>query len=222
MTQARSLVGPGFATFAGRQIAVEAAPGYSGVQEISGRLDISHALGTQLALSEWCARLIDGGSERRWCYRVGERLMMPTEGLEALAAVPQTIPTGSDFMNVRVGPGTLAPEKERHIPGETRKYQGVHASFSAEELTAAVTRWWQVTHPDEWEGKAFVASLGGFVVLCGRITGWKMHTSQGEDAIASRRLTSFEVNIDDAEVRECFEGKRIPVYRGGSVLMKRT
>lgn len=221
MSQARSLVGPGFASFAGRPIAVPAASGYVGIQEISSHLNISHALGTQLALSEWCARLIDGGSERRWCYRVGERLVVPTEGLEALAAVPASNMSGIDFINMRVGPGTLAGAEESDIPGESREFVGVHSSFNTTQLTDAVTRWWQVTRPEEWEGKAFVASLAGYVVLCGRITSWSMHTLDSRDGSGPRRLTRFEVDVDDSDILERFEGRRIPVFRGGSVLMKR-
>lgn len=220
MTQARSLIGPGFATFAEREIAVPAAPGYSGIQEIGSRLGISHALATQLALTEWPARLIESAnSDRRWCFKVGERLIMPTEGLDALAAVEEVIPEGVDFINVRVGPGTLSTP-ELDVEGETRRYLGVHASFSESELREAVSRWWQVTHPDEWVGKFFVASIAGFVVYAGRIRAVET-TSNQRDGGYRRNLCSFDVDVDDPVARELFDGKRIPVYRGGAVLMKR-
>ncbi len=219
MSQARSLIGPGFATFAERRIAVPAAPGYSGIQEIGSRLDISHALATQLTLSEWPARLIEDGHSRRWCFRVGERLIMPTEGLDALASVGQVVPSGIDFINVRVGPGTIS-EPPHDVDERGRSYLGVHASFTDEELESAVTRWWQVTRPEEWVGRAFVASLAGFVVYSGRITGVDSIVVNREDGYR-RHLCRFEVDTTDAVCQELFTGKRIPVYRGGAVLMKR-
>ncbi len=207
MAQARSLVGNGFTTFAGRSIAVPAAPGFRSIQEIAADLEITHALSTQLCLSEWAQRVVPDPQHDRWCYRVGERLIMPTEGVQALVDVETVDPTDIDYLNVRVGPATADATED------PRLFQGVHASLSEGELYDAVTRWWPVTNEAEWVGKLFVASIAGFVVLTGRITG-------AEKSRTTQRV-AFEVDTDDAEAREHFAGKRIPVFRGGATLMRR-
>lgn len=207
MAQARSLVGSGFATFGSRDIAFPAASGFHSIQEISADLDITHALSTQLCLSEWAQRVVTDPRHDRWCYKVGERLIMPSQGVQALAAVENVDPTDVDYLNVRVGPAT------RDETEDSRAFQGVHASLTDRELYDAVTRWWPVTNHTDWIGRFFVASIAGFVVLTGRIA--------GAEKSAKTQRVAFDVDTQDPEAMERFSGKRIPVFRGGATLMRR-
>lgn len=207
-TPRRGTIGDAFTTFADRALAfpppiLELA----GVREVAETLGINYQLAGQVMVSEWALHHLPGREAEQWCHVRDQSLFIPHEGLDALAGVPAADEDGVDYLNVRVGPGTIDANPE--FSG--RRYLGAHPRFTADELYHATTRYWPVASPEEWVGKLFVASLGSFVVLTGRIT----------DVAWRGVRIAFEVDVDDAEAVERFRDRRVRVHPGTVVIKRR-
>jgi hypothetical protein len=132
---------------------------------------------------------------------------MPAIGLERLAEVPPTVEEVPAYINVRLGPGTideLSPERE---------VLGYHRLFTPSQAYEAATYWWHFNNASEWIGRPFVASLAGFVTLCGRITDVFDHPT--------RDVVKFHVDTSDEVANRVFASRRIPIHRGGPALKVR-
>lgn len=207
----RSVFDEELTTFAGRRLAVTVPDEWVTISDVKARLDLTHSLAVQLMISELAGALAAGetsdGGTRPWVIRSGSKLLMPAEGLERLAEVPETVRGVPAYINVRLGPGTIDEQ-----PGE-REVLGFHRQFTPAQAYAAATYWWPFNRADEWIGRPFVASMAGFVTLCGRITGVFDHPQ--------RDVVGFHVETADDEVNRVFRSRRIPIHRGGPVLKVR-
>lgn len=203
----RGALGDGFTTFADRALAFPPPTlDFAGVREVADTLGINYQLASQVMVSEWALHYLPGREAEQWCHVRDQSLFVPREGLEVLAGVP-CADEDVDYLNVRVGPGT----RDDNPTWNGRTYMGAHGRYTPEEQYLAATRYWPVASPDEWVGKLFVASLGSFVTLCGRITDVAWHGVR----------IGFDVDVDDAESVERFRDRRIRVHPGTLVIKRR-
>src|SRR5699024_9982392 len=198
-------------TFAGRRLAVEIPDEWVSVSDVKARLALTHSLAVQLMISELSGTLEPKSNSRSascpWVIRSGTKLFMPTEGLELLAEVPKIVGKVPAYINVSLGPGTIDDQSEE------REVLGFHRRFIPSQVYNAATYWWSFNRAEEWIGSPFVASLAGFVILCGRITDVFHHPE--------RDVVGFDVETADEEVSGIFASRRIPIHRGGPALKVR-
>lgn len=204
MTQ-RSTLSRDLRTFAGRPLANPITDDWVSVAEAGAELGLTHSLTAQLMASEVVADFTEHPGPH--VIRSGGRLLMPRRALQLLADLEHATADLDRYINVRVGPGTFDTSTL-----EGRTYMGFHSSYTSAQRYLATTRWWSFTEAEAWIGRPFVASLAGFVVLCGRITSTRTTTSRG------RRLVAFDVDETDPMTNAAFAGHRIPVYPGGPAL----
>lgn len=95
----------------------------------------------------------------------------------------------------------------RRVDDEDREVMGWHTSLSTAQLDIAVARWWQKPRRDV-SGFTFVATLAGFVVATGRITG--VETKYGSVA--------YEVDWNDPEASTFWGQKRFKTPPGGNAI----
>lgn len=165
-------------------------------------LGMNHQLAAQLLVSRWAGRLLHDMAAAE-CLVVGGSLLTSRRAVDALAAVSFAA-DDVDYLNPRVGPATL-------ITGDPdRRRIGVDGAMTTPEIALATTRYWRVQKAEQWVGKLFVASLSSYVVHAGRIT----------SCACSDGRWAFEVDVADAEARERFVGKRIPIHPGTVVIRR--
>lgn len=203
----RSTLSRDLTSFAGRPLAIPIEDDWVSVAEAGAELGLTHSLTAQLMASELVADFADTPGPH--VIRSGGRLLMPRRDLQLLADRQPVTGEPDRFINVRVGPGTIDTP-----PIEGRTYLGFHSSYTPAQRSLATTRWWSFSEEEAWIGHPFVASLAGFVVLCGRIAGTRAtRATQG-----GRRLVAFDVDETDPLVDAAFTGRRIPVFPGGPAL----
>lgn len=134
------------------------------------------------------------------------RPVISKRGLDILASTPFADPTPR-AINVRARAGRLLPpHRLPRNPG--RSSIGWNWQTPEPEASNAIRQWWPVLNKYESVGLPFIVSLGGYVVRQGRIL---------EETI-NGGLVSFEVDWDDAEIRNIWEGKRIENKQGNIII----
>lgn len=157
----------------------------------------------ELGLAEASAsRLLQSGYVGA-AYRLAGRThsdssMLTSAQAAELAAVP-FVTHHPETLVVRCGP------RQEDTTDDPRKFFGYDPDATWEELTAALGRWWPVGDPAYWAGKAMIATLAGYVVHVGRITGWQV-----------KRRAGFDLEPDPT-LDKAFAGKRLPTVRGGLI-----
>lgn len=178
------------------------SPGLLSVTSAAERLGVTRPGAAEILHSGLADTAAGAGPSSPAAYAGPRGPVVSEAAVDALAQRPFVdleAPHGK-AVNVRV-------RAARRVDDSDRDVMGWHARLSPTQVDSATARWW--ARPGfNAIGAPFVATVAGFVVVCGRIAGWT------ED----RGKVAYQIDWSDTEVAEFWADKRVHTPRGGTVV----
>lgn len=174
-------------------------PAALGAVKVAQTLGTSRRAAEELMLSGLADTLINTDEPTTWLNHL-DRLVMNEDALHCLADIPWVNDGHGAAVNVRV-------RAARCVSDSDREFMGWHSRLNDTDADLAVSRWWPVPRQDP-TGHAFVVTIAGFIVRCGRIDG----------VDTDRNQAAYDVDWEDPDVAAIWSGRRVSTPPGGTVV----